>query len=211
MKVLVVYAHPSSNSFATASLDRVLTGLGAGRHDVTVMDLYAEYASARAASSHAQAVQPPTASDGQADSAKPGDSAGRSRWHAAIWAADALVFVYPTWWSGPPAILLGWLQSVLSEPKRTVGHRRHWFAPARPGSGPAVRRIVVVTSHGSSKLVNMVEGESGKLLFQRALRVRLGRLTRTRFRWIALYKIDRSSSAERTAHLDRVEQHFAAW
>ena len=27
--------------------------------------------------------------------------------------AEVLVFVYPTWWSGPPAILKGWLKRVL--------------------------------------------------------------------------------------------------
>ena len=27
--------------------------------------------------------------------------------------AQLLVFVYPTWWSGPPAVLKGWLERVL--------------------------------------------------------------------------------------------------
>ena len=34
--------------------------------------------------------------------------------HAAlVRRAEALVFVYPTWWSEPPAILRGWLERVL--------------------------------------------------------------------------------------------------
>ena len=34
--------------------------------------------------------------------------------HAAlVLRADALVFVYPTWWSGLPAILKGWLERVM--------------------------------------------------------------------------------------------------
>lgn len=199
MNVLVVYAHPSPDSFTAAARDRVLAGLGEGRHDVTVIDLYADAAAAAAGAGAAAA-----AAGAAAAAAGAGEAAIRDA--AAAQAAEALVFVYPTWWSGPPSILLGWLQDVLAEPKRSVHHRRHRLTSGGPW--PKVRRIAVVTSHGSSKLVNMVEGESGKLLFQRALRLRLGRPAR--FRWLSLYRIDRATSDERTAHLDRIHRFFTA-
>jgi NAD(P)H dehydrogenase (quinone) len=171
VNVLVVYTHPSLASFTAASLQRALAGLDAAGHNVEMVDLYAS------ANSH-------------------GETAPDER--ARVAAADALVFVYPTWWSGPPAMLLGWLQAVLATPdadrSALTGHR--------------IRHVVVITSHGSTRFINRIEGESGKLLFQRALRVQLG-LRRSRFRWIALYNIDRATLGERNAHLARVEQEMS--
>ena len=69
------------------------------------------------------------------------------------------MLVYPTWWSGQPAMLKGWIDRVW-----VAGVA--WDLP--PGANVLrarlrnVRRIVVVTTHGSSKLVNALEGEAGK-------------------------------------------------
>ena len=35
------------------------------------------------------------------------------RHHELLQWADAIVWVYPTWWSGPPAILKGWVDRVI--------------------------------------------------------------------------------------------------
>jgi putative NADPH-quinone reductase len=67
-----------------------------------------------------------------------------------------------------------------------------------------IRRIVAVTTHGSSKLVNGVQGEGGKRVVTRSLRVLCHRRVRTR--WVALYDIDRADAAARTKFLDRVER-----
>lgn len=101
---------------------------------------------------------------------------------------DALVFVYPTWWSGQPAMLTGWLQRMTVE-RSALTH---------------VRRIVAITSHGSSKLTNVVEGESGRHVLTRALRLRAHLWVMTR--WIALYGIDTCSDERRVAFLHRVER-----
>jgi putative NADPH-quinone reductase len=101
---------------------------------------------------------------------------------------EALAFVYPTWWSGQPALLTGWLQRMTLE-RRALSH---------------VRRIVAITSHGSSKLTNAVEGESGRHVLTRALRLRAN--LRVTTRWIALYGIDTCSEELRGRFLDRVER-----
>jgi hypothetical protein len=67
-----------------------------------------------------------------------------------------------------------------------------------------VRRIVAITSHGSSKWTNLVEGQSGKHVLTRALRLRANRWATTR--WIALYGIDTCSAERRARFLDRVER-----
>ncbi len=124
-------------------------------------------------------------------------------WHYAddlAW-AEALVLVYPTWWSGQPAMLKGWIDRV-------------WVAGVawKMEDGDAtptpllrdVRRIVVVTTHGSSKLINALEGESGKRTVTRSIRAMCSRRTRTT--WCALYGIDTTDEARRVAFLDRVER-----
>jgi putative NADPH-quinone reductase len=86
-----------------------------------------------------------------------------------------------------------------------------WTLP--DGGGPPrpllrnVRRIVAVTTHGSSKRVNLLEGEVGKRALTRTLRVLCSRRCRTS--WIALYGVDTSTRERREQFLVRVEQRLA--
>jgi putative NADPH-quinone reductase len=70
-----------------------------------------------------------------------------------------------------------------------------------------IRRIVVVTTHGSSKWVNALEGESGKRTVFRAIRATCSRRARTT--WIAIYGLDTCDAERRTRWLDRVEADLA--
>jgi putative NADPH-quinone reductase len=99
--------------------------------------------------------------------------------------AEALVLVYPTWWSGQPAILKGWIDRVLM-------NEVAWVLP----EGAArirplltnIRKVVVVTTHGSTKFVNALEGEAGKRTAFRSIRLMFNK--RTRCHWIGLYALD---------------------
>jgi NAD(P)H dehydrogenase (quinone) len=71
-----------------------------------------------------------------------------------------------------------------------------------------VRRIVVVTTHGSSKFVNALQGEGGKRVVTRSLRSLCSRRCRTT--WVAMYGVDTSTAGDRSAFLDRVERRLAA-
>ena len=101
------------------------------------------------------------------------------------------------------ALFRGWLDRVLANGVA-------WTL--RPGATRItpllrdLRRIVVVTTHGSSKRVNMIQGEGGKRAIRRSLRSRCHRLCRST--WIALYGIDRASAAQRAAHVARAESHL---
>ena len=61
-----------------------------------------------------------------------------------------------------------------------------------------------MTTHGSPKRINAIEGEPGKRIVLRQMRALCHRRVRTR--WIALYGVDQSDAAEREAFLTRVEQ-----
>ena len=65
-----------------------------------------------------------------------------------------------------------------------------------------IRRLVAITTHGSPKLLNVLEGESGRRVISRAVRVLCNRFARTT--WLAMYDIDHASQADRQAFLDRV-------
>ena len=65
----------------------------------------------------------------------------------------------------------------------------------------------MVTTHGSSRRVNLIQGESGRRLALRSL-PRLAH-PRVRCRWIAYYGIDRDEPARREAFVARVAQEMA--
>ena len=103
---------------------------------------------------------------------------------------DDLVLVYPTWWGGQPASLLDWLQDMLAE--EALGR---------------VRRLVAVTSLGSSQLLNTVQGEWGRAhLSGLVLQACAEDAT---FEWLPLYKVDRQSQDAIDSHLSAVEERFA--
>lgn len=193
MKTLVVYCHPSPASFTSAVRDAALAGLAVGGHDVRVTDLYAEgFDPVFTAADRALHLAPPDT--------KPhlGHHVDDLRW------CESLVLIYPTWWSGQPAMLKGWIDRIWVNGVA-------WSLPSgadrlSPGL-TNVRRITVVTTHGSSKFVNALEGETGKRVAFRSVRLLCNRLARTR--WIALYAIDTCTAQQRTAFLAKVTRDLA--
>lgn len=117
------------------------------------------------------------------------DHLGDLRW------ADTIVLVHPMWWSGQPALMTGWLQDVMDATTDGRLSLRH------------VRRIAVLTTHGSAKYVNVLEGQSGRHLALRVLRTRCHPHCRAVF--IALYDVDRITSAERRDFLAAAQRRMA--
>lgn len=190
MKVLVLFAHPSPGSFVGHLRDVVLEGLTSNGHDVRHHDLVAE------------GFDPVfTADERLTHTGDPVEKLVRHpelREHVeALQWCEALVLVYPTWWSGQPAVLKGWFDRVLM-----CGVA--WQLP----DGAArieplltnVRRLVIVTTHGSPKWVNALQGEPGKRTALRSVRLMFG--LRCRTSWVAAYGLDRAG-AERRLRFER--------
>jgi putative NADPH-quinone reductase len=72
-----------------------------------------------------------------------------------------------------------------------------------------IRRIAAITTHGSRRAINVLEGETGKRVVGRAVRALCHPLARTT--WLALYDIDRCTAAQRGEFLDRVERRLRRW
>ena len=98
MKTLVIMGHPSMDSFCRALADRYCAGVedsgdDVERIDITELnfDLILQHGYAQE-----QTVEPDIA-----------DAQNKIQW------ADHLVFVYPTWWAAPPALLKSFIERTL--------------------------------------------------------------------------------------------------
>ncbi len=84
---------------------------------------------------------------------------------------DTLVFVYPTWWSGLPAILKGWLERVMVP---GVGFRfDERSGKIRPGL-TNVRRLIGISTYGSPRWYVRAVNDNGRRTLLRALRLACG-------------------------------------
>lgn len=107
--------------------------------------------------------------------------------------SDRLILVYPTWWGGQPAMLLAWLQDLLE--------------PEAGAPLAAIEQLTAVTSLGSSRLLNRVQGEWGRRHLERTVLAACA--PGASFRWLPLYKVDRQPRSAIEAHLAEIETRFA--
>jgi NAD(P)H dehydrogenase (quinone) len=139
---LVVHAHPLAQSLSGRLAARVAATLRGAGHKTEVLDLYADGFEPRLSAREREAYYGP-----------PAMAAGLERHAALLQQAEVLVFVFPTWWFGPPAILKGWIDRVFA-PDIAFDHS--------PGFGPIVprltklRRAAVVTTFGTPWWVDWV-------------------------------------------------------
>ena len=190
MRVVVVVAHPDPDSFNHAIASTATDSLTRAGHAVTVLDLYAE--EFRTAMSHDE--QQAYHSD------RPLLDPMAERHAGIVKRAEALVFVYPTWWSTVPAILKGWLERVMVPGVGFVFDEHHHV---RRGLTD-VRRVVGISTYGATRLYVKALNDNGRRTLMRALRLNTALVTRRS--WLALYEIDNCSPAKRQAFLKRVDQ-----
>ena len=194
MKVLVVLAHPSQESFVSFLCSEVIAELSSGGHEIRHHDLWAE--------NFNPVFTPYERLNHVGDVTEKLNELPELRQHIEdLQWCDALVLVYPTWWSGQPAILKGWFDRVLMS--GVAWDLPEGAARIRPLL-TNVKQLMVVTTHGSSKFVNALEGESGKRTAFRSVRLMLHR--RVRCEWIAMYGVDNATVKQRekfSAHVRR--------
>src|SRR5262245_10613166 len=98
MRFLVVYAHPVEDSFVAALHRCTVTALREAGHTVDDCDLYAEGFDPTLSTAERRAYH--DVSKNRAFVPKEIDR---------LLACDGLVFVFPTWWYGMPAMLKGYI------------------------------------------------------------------------------------------------------
>jgi NAD(P)H dehydrogenase (quinone) len=195
MNVLLVLAHPCDDSFTHACASAAVAGLEAAGHTVDVIDLYGVSFTAAMSRAERLAYESPTPilDDQVADHAH------------RLMRADALVFVYPTWWSGLPAILKGWLERVMVPGVGFVFNDQ--TGKVRPGLAH-VRRIVGISVYGSPHRYTRLMNDNGRRILTRALRMSCG--LRARPAWMALYGNDTATADDRTRFLSKITSRMAS-
>ncbi|QBY01571.1 flavodoxin family protein [Rhodophyticola sp. CCM32] len=189
MRVLVVYTHPHPDSFTAAIRDVVVDGLRAAGTELRVSDLYRRGFTPVLTGAELEAYPDP-ARNTQAVQQDIDDL----QW------CDTMIFIYPTWWHGLPAMLKGWLDRVMVP---GVAFRMPDGADAniRPGL-TNITRLAVFTTCGASWWLTQLVGAPGRRTLLRGLRLICARRCKTSF--TACYKIDKATSQSRAAHLKKV-------
>jgi putative NADPH-quinone reductase len=191
MNVVVVLGHPSADSYCAAIFKRIIFALESQpSHSVTAIRLADEkFATAMSTAERvAYETETPLISD-------------ETKRHAEVLLqAEALIFVYPTWWSGLPAQLKGWLERVFV---LGVAFRFNKNSKIRPNL-QNIRHIIGVSTYGSPwryvKLIN----DNGRRTLTRAIRMSTG--FRTRSMWCGIYALDTCTQQQREEFVNETVQ-----
>jgi NAD(P)H dehydrogenase (quinone) len=190
MRVVVVVAHPDPNSFSHAITSTASAALSDSGHEVTLLDLYAE--EFRAAMSRDERVA--------YHSDRPILDPVVERHAGVVKQAEALIFIYPTWWSTMPAVLKGWLERVMVPGVGFVFDEHHHVRRGLTG----VHRLVGISTYGSPWLYVKFMRDNGRRTLLRALRLNTAVLTRRS--WLGLFKMETRTTDQRAAFLRRVDR-----
>ena len=188
MRALIVHSHPNRESFSAHLRDTVVTTLSRKSAETRVIDLYGD------------GFDPVMTLEEWRGYHTPGENERPVADHIANlkW-CDTLVFIYPTWWFGLPAMLKGWLDRVL------VPHATFALPTENKPIQPLLSNITTVaavTTCGATFWQSKFIGEPGRRTLLRGIRFICHPRCRTRY--AALYKIDTSTQADRTAFVAKV-------
>ncbi len=189
MRALVVYCHPREGSFNAAVRDVVLNQLEAAGAEIRLRDLYA---------AGFDPVLCAQEWDGYLDT--PSNRVPVAGDTTDLEWCDTLIFVYPTWWYGMPAVLKGWLDRVMIPDvafKMPVGGQ----SGIRPGLRH-IKRLGVFTTCGASWWLTTFIGAPGRRTLLRGVGLLCARPLRSAF--AAHYNMDTSTPESRARHLDMV-------
>ncbi|MEC7115789.1 MAG: hypothetical protein VXW76_04395 [Actinomycetota bacterium] len=101
---------------------------------------------------------------------------------------SALMLIYPTWWGGYPASLMQCVNEIHQSQSDLLQD---------------VRSILSITTHGSSKFINLLQGEWGRWYTKN----RIAKICENsvQLKWTSLYKIDRCTNEELKNYLPKVK------
>lgn len=97
MNSLIIYAHPNPNSFNYAILQTTVQKLQQKQHEIRIRDLY-------------EMNFNPVLKEDYFTKHNPAVSKAIQEEQMHFSWAKQLIFIYPTWWNGMPAILKGYIE-----------------------------------------------------------------------------------------------------
>lgn len=191
MRLLVVFSHPSQDSYGAALRDRALETLRGAGHEIRLRDLYAE------------AFDPVLSrvewdrylSDPQANIAGVQGHVDDLHW------CEGLIVIYPTWYYGAPAMLKGWLERVWLPGVSFEIPRTKTSRPT--GKLTNIRTFAGITTSGSPWWWIRLIRDPGRSLWTRGLKPIFH--PRCRFHWRQLYSMNHRTDTDRARFLGQVE------
>lgn len=194
MRVLVIFAHPVETSYQAALHAAVIDTLRAGGHEVDDLDLYAE------------GFQPVLSRAERLDYFDLGaNTRNVARYVERLRAADGVVFCFPTWTFGEPAILKGFMDRVMVPGVSFRKDAEQRYAPNLTN----IRRLAAVVTYGRAWWeVRLAIGDLPRRHITRYFRWFCARGCRTRY--LAHYHMNKSTPETRARFLARVRKDIAA-
>lgn len=194
MRILLVYCHPVETSFCAAVRDAALAGLRDAGHEIRLTDLYAED------------FDPRLTREGRLNYHNPALNTLPVAGHVAnIQWAEGLVFVFPVWNQGMPAMLKGWFDRVWL-PEITFTLKKGGLVQFRPKL-TNIRLMAGVVTCGSPWWLTLWSGNTARNALLRGIGTQCG--PRCRKMWLAHYRIDSATPASRAAYLAKVKARMA--
>ncbi len=190
VRTLIIFCHPCADSFNAALLASARAAFTLAGHELRVIDLYAEGFDPILTAQDKHDYLPNTSVLLE----KVAPQVEAIRW------AEQLVFVFPTWFYGPPAMLKGWFERV-------------WLpgvafkVPDKPGgkAGPGMQhitRLTVITTSGSPWWWLKLIRDPCRSFFTRGLRALFHPRCKTTY--LQLHGMNTSTPAQREAFIKKV-------
>jgi len=194
LRALVIHAHPSPDSYCAALAREARAALAERGHIVEPCDLYAEAF---------DPVLPREAYRRYLDA--PANRAGVERYVDSLLAAEALVFVFPVWHDGPPAILKGYFDRVFLRGVVFEIDAEGVFRPRLQN----IRRLTAIALYGADRDRTRAVGD----LPRRFVKHNLGPLIApdARSDYLAAYGMDRAAPEQRARFMRKVRRSFLSW
>jgi NAD(P)H dehydrogenase (quinone) len=194
LRILVLFAHPLETSFGAALHAKTVETLRARGHQIDDCDLNAE------------GFDPVMT---RRDRFEYYDvNVNRQRvapYVDRLLAAEALVFSFPVWNMGFPAILKGFVDKVFLPGVSFVIKDDGDYVPRLHN----IRRLGVVCTYGGSRFKTFLAGDPPRRFLKRSMRFNCAQGARCDY--LALYDMDHTRPERRTAFLRRIEARFASW
>ncbi len=192
MRVLVVYCHPVETSFHAALHQEVVRNLKAAGHEVDDLDLYAE------------GFDPVLSREERLGYHEvPGNQLPLMPYIERLRRAEAIVFCFPTWCFGLPAMLKGYFDRLfmpgvafdLSDPGNVKPMLTH------------IKRISAVVTYGRPRWVAWYMGDPPRKIVTRYMRRLTGPQARVDYH--AHYHMNAATEPQLKRFLQRVGQAMA--
>ncbi len=192
MRVLVVHAHPIPSSYNAALHERALAALVRAGHEVDDLDLHKEAFDPVMSAEERIVYHDPTV-----------NTAPVAPYVERLRRAQALVWIFPVWTFGVPAIMKGFLDRVF-----LPGVAFHLDDGRVVPGLDNIRKLAVVTTYGRTWWrARVVVGDPVRKQMTRAVRWYCHPSTRCQY--LALYDMNTAAAARREAFLARVDRAMA--